>query len=792
MINYWGYKMKKKLLLIPFILVFFLLTSSGIFAKDSNIFYQFLKDKEEHFIGLEKNPSNVHIIRGSADYTWNVFQNVITGREKVYSNQIKLSESMENEIQSEMINLYKDVDSNNNDPLIYHRGEDENEEIFFMSDALDVIDKVFDKEIIKQQQLQKQNYQLPTSKYYWKTIVKPEWDTISKVGNFIKVKKGNNYRLFDLEGKMVFDTKFTDFILIDNYTVLGSRNNGNKKDVVGTDGKLLFELPINSSISDFIGGRAVVFTPGDTDYWGNETVASKAGVIDTKGKFIIPMAYYDLNSIYNDKNQVIAYIAEKRVGKKLCMGMIDKNGKTIIPLQYDTLRYINNTLIAAEKNNKWGCIDFSGKTIIPFAYEDMPVFKDGIGIVKKAKKYGVINSKGKVISPAIYDYISEFKGGKAVVSKGKKTGVFDNTGKILVPINYSWIDIREDGLYLFIQNGKYGLLNQQGKMIAKPEWDQILSRKYCNEIGMSTVIKDKKYGYMDATGKLIIPAKYYQDYVKGELGFDFYDGIALMADANGKYGYITKAGEIISEPQWDKSGDASNGYIKICKNGKYGFIDYNGNIVIQPKWDFAGDFDEAGYVNVANFDYGSYESSIIDSNGMIIVSTKDMKDEFQNIGLNPNQEMRFVTTFIEDLAILQVKGKFYYVNKAGKMPFLGSYTLAQPFKNGLATVYDGRTYFQFFSIYGSEPEDVYETYVDVLQIPMVRRRSPAGSFHLIDKKGMVLLSYPKESWTGKIYSDENAEMFKPFEWNESQELQSNLLRSIVYDKKEGLMVLKKK
>lgn len=805
--------MKTKLTLISFVLVIFILTSSGVFATDSNAFYQFLKDKEEYQIKIEENPSNIHIIKGSADYTWDIFQNVLTGRKKTYSNQIELSTSMETEIQNMLVDSYKNVDNNNNKPLIY-KYNGENEESFFKQDAIDIIDKVFDEEIIKQQQLKKQNYQLPSSKYYWKTIFEPELDWISKTGDFIKVKKGIKYGLIDLNGKTVFETKFDNLVLLSNTSVLGVRKKTNTvNEYVGMNGKIAFTMPADYKVGEFQNGQTIVYTPSYIDSIGR-AFQGKAGVINTNGKFIIPMNYSSIGKVFNDKNEII-YLAEKVIGKKVYKGLVDKTGKLLLPFKYDYFRLdtdrknitgvmqltCGENLIVAGKNNKEGCINFSGKEIIPFVYDEIMDFIDGRAVVEKANKYGVIDSKGKIIIPITYDDIDRFSDGKGIARKGDKYGIIDNSGRIIVPLKYSDIKLREDGLYQCTSNGKFGLINQQGKIIAKPEWEEINSREYCGENGMSIVFKNGKYGYMDDSGKLIIPVKYdVEEYLKNDLkrvlGFDFEDGISPML-IDGKYGLITKEGKIISEPQWDKVGQCSNGYIKICKDGKYGFLDYSGKIVLSAKWDFVGDFDEMGLVNVANYGYENNGSSIIDVNGRIIVSTKDMKEEIQNIGLDLNQEMRFVTTFNEDLAILCIRGKFYYVDKAGKIPFLGSYTLAEPFKDGLARVYDGKTFdwsvAPFVNGIWLEPDDINETYIGVEHSSSPRWLSLGGFYHIIDKQGDIVLSYPKElGKTPKNYSDENMQMTVPPEWNEKQEFPLNLVKHIVYNNKEGIMVLEKK
>ena len=91
-------------------------------------------------------------------------------------------------------------------------------------------------------------------------------------------------------------------------------------------------------------------------------------------------------------------------------------------------------------------------------------------------------------------------------------------------------------------------------------------------------------GYMDHTGKTVIDldGRGYQ-YL-----YPFSNGLALIGDENGKYGFIDKSGTLVIPCIYDAAGSfSSDGLAYVSRNGKYGYIDKTGSTVIPFEYDGA-------------------------------------------------------------------------------------------------------------------------------------------------------------------------------------------------------------
>ena len=64
---------------------------------------------------------------------------------------------------------------------------------------------------------------------------------------------------------------------------------------------------------------------------------------------------------------------------------------------------------------------------------------------------------------------------------------------------------------------------------------------------------------------------------------------------DGKWGFVSKEGELVTEPTYEEADSFSLGYAPFCKNGKWGCIDADGNVLIKPEFDSLKPFSQNGY-----------------------------------------------------------------------------------------------------------------------------------------------------------------------------------------------------
>ena len=64
------------------------------------------------------------------------------------------------------------------------------------------------------------------------------------------------------------------------------------------------------------------------------------------------------------------------------------------------------------------------------------------------------------------------------------------------------------------------------------------------------------------------------------------EGLAIVVDANGKFGYIDKTGKFVIHGQWKVAYDFHEGLAAVADfNDKWGYIDKTGQVVIPCKWE---------------------------------------------------------------------------------------------------------------------------------------------------------------------------------------------------------------
>jgi hypothetical protein len=126
------------------------------------------------------------------------------------------------------------------------------------------------------------------------------------------------------------------------------------------ENRILSLAPVYSDFMGFVGSdeRAIVFLKDN----------KKAGVIDPKGKIIIPFDY-DQILVINYKKP---YMAGLKSGK---WQLFDVRHKPVVQELFDEI-YPHYSVIRAKKNGRYGYLDKEGKEVIPFKYNVASDFGD--------------------------------------------------------------------------------------------------------------------------------------------------------------------------------------------------------------------------------------------------------------------------------------------------------------------------------------------------------------------------------------------------------------------------------
>ncbi|OJJ14453.1 hypothetical protein BKI52_42485 [marine bacterium AO1-C] len=151
----------------------------------------------------------------------------------------------------------------------------------------------------------------------------------------------------------------------------------------------------------------------------------------------------------------------------LLFGVIDISGKVIVPIQYQEL-LLEQDLIFAKGNDKWGIIDRNNEVLFPLVFDEISRKSANLVVFKQNKKEALAVFHRRIFKLNDYDGIEECET-YLIVTKNKKKGVLNNQGKQIIACAYddlSFYDSDERRLFFIAKrNGRYGLISHKGQKL---------------------------------------------------------------------------------------------------------------------------------------------------------------------------------------------------------------------------------------------------------------------------------------------------------------------------------------
>ena len=316
-----------------------------------------------------------------------------------------------------------------------------------------------------------------------------EIDT-SMLEQLLTIKENERFGIIDINGNTIIPPIYDEEIYFEDSIATVKSNN--KCGYIDTEGKIVLPLIYDECYSFREGGAIVVinghyliinssgkiiFSNQDNykltrNLYSGQLIEiqknDKRGVIDSRGKIIVP-CIYDYIFIKGEDEVIQVTINHK-------WGIYNKNGIEIIPCIYNGLEYFeSHKLFFGEKDKKFGLFDMEGNNISPFIYDSHSDWweSDELIFVEKGRKFGFINNNGDEIIPCIYDEVQGFKNGYASVRDGDTWKLISTTG---VPI---FIDIEKDSFVIktdmicIKKQGKFGIIDFNGNEIIPCIYDKI-------------------------------------------------------------------------------------------------------------------------------------------------------------------------------------------------------------------------------------------------------------------------------------------------------------------------------
>lgn len=397
------------------------------------------------------------------------------------------------------------------------------------------------------------------------------------------------------------------------------------------------------------------------------------GIIDTLGREVIGLKYFDIISYSNFKvgnlgrdSKDLIYIDNKtiytcrcqeiqklnsnlfRIKKEGNYGLLDSLGRELLPPIYGIIYGIgDNGLVSTYLSEKGGgIVNLNNEVILPFKYGRVWGFgnRKVTPIENENFKWAIVNEKGNFKTSFMYDYISPYnKTQTATVIKGTKKGLINRFGELIVKpkydkvLNYSG-DVKktENIYYMPIQlNEKWGIVTSTGKELVPPI--------YSKRVNLSLPTSVKRNGFwtfLNKKGKEVIPSNFDSIlYPKNDI---------VGVKKNNKWGFVTKSGDVLSDCKYNRFHSLSKAkYSCVTRNNKFNILNRKGEFFATDldsvKLDFR--YTKYGFVVSRNRKWG-----VVDSLGKQKIPFK-----YDDVGF-----MRFKNSYVKKdskYGIISYKGK---------------------------------------------------------------------------------------------------------------------------------------
>lgn len=277
-------------------------------------------------------------------------------------------------------------------------------------------------------------------------------------------------------------------------------------------------------------------------------------LIDIKGRYTLESMKYDSVTpfVYSDDTKTGYAVVSLESGK----GLIDTSRTVTASVKYENIGILGQDVIPVYQENEWYYINKDGyrKLVPDTSAEYLGTFHDNYAPAKINGIYGYLDKKMKEYHFE-YEYAGCFSNGLAPVKK----------------------------------DGKWAVINTSFENVTGFDFDEILMNEYgfCSTYKVFFAKQGDKYYLYDINGKCISD------------GFDdaklFASDEPAAVKKDGKWGFISQSGEVVTEFKYENANSFSLGYAPYCEKGKWGCIDEKGNILIKPTFSSIQPFSHNGY-----------------------------------------------------------------------------------------------------------------------------------------------------------------------------------------------------
>jgi len=328
----------------------------------------------------------------------------------------------------------------------------------------------------------------------------------------------------------------------------------------------------------------------------------KWGLLSAKNSKITPPLYH---SLYIQSDELILASKKGNFSGQEFFGIIDYKGKLVIPFTYAGLQVLSTAIIAQKHDynqRRFGLIGLDNNIRLPFVYSNIYSISGDLLVVEKGDKLvSIANTQGKQvitypidsISNAGGNYLNTWENGKVGLANSKGESIFQPLYKeIKITSNSaealafnSWLFFKaEDSIYIEIKYDEIQEVSDDRYIVKTNDQYRVLDLYHSVSSGAFDAIKQASPGFfivsknnmlgLVSNDEIIIPIVY--DTLTYDKGFIF---AGNLGNRN-HWSLFDTLGIEKSTYDYQDMRMGSEGRYAVKRNNKWGFIDRMGNETI--------------------------------------------------------------------------------------------------------------------------------------------------------------------------------------------------------------------
>jgi len=275
------------------------------------------------------------------------------------------------------------------------------------------------------------------------------------------------------------------------------------------------------------------------------------------------------------------------------------NGEVVSPQPWEDAQWFSDGLGRVQQDEKYGYIDSYGKMAVSPVWDEAScAFSEGLAVAGDERGTFIIDRQGEIIARLEDQDVcvgggwlddAAFSEGFLPVERDGRSGFVDRTGQLVIDCAWDAAESFHEGLAVVMRDGLYGAINTEGELIIPCEWDYLSDFRE----GRTIAGRDGLYGILDAQGNQISPC-IWSDLLWEDVGFQ--EGLCLVIDENGRYGFVDLSGELVIPCQFElpvttighyAEYNFVDGFARVCEGDQEYFINRKGEMAIPFKCDSA-------------------------------------------------------------------------------------------------------------------------------------------------------------------------------------------------------------